>query len=332
MPLHVVGVGTDNKVYHAIRNRYLHDHWTPWTDVTAIVGGTGSPFTMIACATVDRSVHICGLTEDERILHTFRRPDGVWQSSWGDVGAAAGLGTGQPDGVATAGAGTDLQVFAPIQRRDGKPAPAKGSPVNHAIRSSAPPGWPQSFTPIESGLPFEMNEFLRLAADDAAGSLHVCTLDYGNTLWHTLQLSSSTWQPFNDVRRVHLNDPGRIGDVAVAGIGTLLHVCVVADGKIWHTIRATSRWQAVWGDVMRVMNPASTETVTRVACAQLEDNLHVCALTEDGRIIHTIRMSAPPSWQNPEDSGRAFFGDVTAEVGRHGVDPRPFKLLAVSGQ
>jgi len=333
MPLHVVGVGTDDRVYHAIRNRYLRDPWTPWMDVTTAVGDPGSPFVGIDCATVDRSVHICGLTADDRILHAVRAPDGVWQSFWGDVGAAAGLGSGRPDAVAAAGAGTNLHVFAPVQRRGG--VPTAGSPINHAIRSSEPPDWPQPFTEVASGFSsFVLNQFFALAVDDVSGHLHLCATGFNNELWHTLQLPSGpeTWQPFSDVRRVHPNNPGRINDVAVAGIGSLLHVCVAADGIIWHTIRATSRWQAEWGNVTQAVSEGATGTATRVACAHLEDSLHLCALLDDGRIIHTIRKSNPPIWQNPEDSGKAAFGDVTAEVGSRGVDPRPFTLLAASGE
>ncbi|WP_370961574.1 hypothetical protein [Amycolatopsis sp. cg9] len=337
MPLNVVGVGADGRVYHAVRNRYLRDPWTAWTDVTAVVGDPGSAFVVIDCATVDRSVHICGLTADDRILHTFREPGGMWQSGWGDVGSAAGLGSGRPDAVATAGAGTNLHVFAPVQRRGGSGGvvPAAGSPINHAIRSSEPPDWPQHFTEVASGFSaFVLNQFFALAADDVSGRLHLCATGFNNELWHTLQLSGGpeNWQPFSDVRLVHPNSPGRIGDVAVAGIGNLLHVCVAAEGGVWHTIRATSVWQAQWGNVMQAVSSGVTGTVTRVACANLEDNLHLCALLDDGRIIHTIRMSNPPSWQNPEDSGQAAFGDVTAVVGSRGVDPRPFQLLAASGE
>jgi hypothetical protein len=64
----------------------------------------------------------------------------------------------------------------------------------------------------------------------------------------------------------------------------------------------------------------------------VDNNLHICALTDDGRIIHTIRVSNPPSWQNPEDSGIAAFGDVTSVVGSRGIDPSPFRLVAAPGQ
>jgi hypothetical protein len=72
MPLHVVGVGTDDRVYHAIRNRYLRDPWTPWMDVTTAVGDPGSPFVGIDCATVDRSVHITEVVVTADALHAQR--------------------------------------------------------------------------------------------------------------------------------------------------------------------------------------------------------------------------------------------------------------------
>lgn len=336
MVLHVIGLASTGRVFHAIRNWYLKDPWTPWDDLTFKVGDPSSPLLTLKCATVARSLHLCGTTVGGRIVHTVRDPTGTWQPFWGDVGAAAGLRNNRPDFVAATAATGDLHVFATVQ-----PPPTGGGlrasdySVRHAIRSTSPPGWPQAFTIIDSGLSgVQLVLFTELAAASVEDVPHVCVLGLDNQLWHTVRtaVSPAAWQPFNDVRLVHANKIGYIGLVAMAGIGPLLHVCVLADGTIWHTIRTRTRWQPEWGDVRKVMSPLSNEAVTQVACASVDNNLHVTALTADGRIIHTIRMTNPPSWQNPEGSSRAEFGDVTAVVGALSVyKPGPFVSVATSG-
>jgi hypothetical protein len=151
-------------------------------------------------------------------------------------------------------------------------------------------------------------------------------------LWHTIRLSTSptNWQPFQDVRRTQSNNPGR-GPIGVAGIGNRLHVCTQVGGDLFHTIRAPHSWQPSWGNVTAIMGGAFSGQLTSIACANVDDNLHICCVTNSGQIIHTIRITSPASWQNPEGSGNAVFGDVTKEVGALGNNPGPFNLVGLAG-
>jgi hypothetical protein len=87
------------------------------------------------------------------------------------------------------------------------------------------------------------------------------------------------------------------------------------DDKLWHTIEVTPppgvSWQP-YNDVKPVLTNSPWKIDT-IGLAGVGSNLHLCAIS-GGSILHTIRMSVPPSWQNPENSGNAVWGDVSAVV------------------
>jgi len=80
-----------------------------------------------------------------------------------------------------------------------------------------------------------------------------------------------------------------------------------------------------------MMGNAFSGGLTNIACANVDDNLHICCVTRKGQIIHTIRITKPESWQNPEGSGSAVFGDVTAAVGALGSNPDSFVDVGIAG-
>jgi hypothetical protein len=211
--------------------------------------------------------------------------------------------------------------------------PSRNWFIHHAIRSTSPSGWSQPFTWVDGGIETSENVFSDLACANVDGSLHVCALGSANELWHTIRLSASpgVWQSFHDVKKTQSNDPGYIRSIGVAGIGNRLHFCTQVNGNLFHTVRAPHRWQAFFGDVTAVMGGAFGGALTNIACANVEDNLHICCVTTSGQIVHTIRISNPESWQNPEGSGQAVFGDVTAAVGALGNNPGAFHLVSVAG-
>lgn len=122
------------------------------------------------------------------------------------------------------------------------------------------------------------------------GELHICGITpYDWNVWHTIRHTDGSWQaPFSLVKSL-TSDPGSFTDVGCAGVAGELHLCgVTKDGGLWHTIRhMDGSWQAPFGDVKgQAGNPG---TFTKVSCAGVADELHLCGVTADGGLWHTIR-------------------------------------------
>lgn len=130
------------------------------------------------------------------------------------------------------------------------------------------------------------------------GELHVCGITFhdGN-IWHTVRHHDGSWQAFGNVKS-QTSNPGTFIDVSSAGVAGAgeLHICgVTKNGGIWHTIRhVDGSWQSFFGDVTsQAGNPG---TFQRVGITSVLNELHVCGITTDGRLWHTIRH-ADGSWQ-----------------------------------
>jgi hypothetical protein len=92
---------------------------------------------------------------------------------------------------------------------------------------------------------------------------------------------------------------------------------VTADGGMWHAIRDSNGTWDGFGDV-KDQAGAHPGAFTSVACAGIDDELHVCGVTSDGGIWHAIRE--PRRWIG--------FGDVKGQAGAH---PGTFTSVACAG-
>jgi hypothetical protein len=107
-----------------------------------------------------------------------------------------------------------------------------------------------------------------------------------------------------------------------ANVAGSIHVCALGfyGNELWHTIELspppTESWQP-YNDV-KLVHTNSPVKIGTVSVTGVGSNLHVLAVS-GGEVFHTIRMSSPPSWQNPEGSGISQWGNVTAVVS--GVPP-----------
>jgi hypothetical protein len=174
------------------------------------------------------------------------------------------------------------------------------------------------------------------------GDMHVCVLDEGGGLWHTIRRADGTWPfAFGDVqaqtRKIGPNagiGPTQYVACAVNPQGDL-HLCAIdKNGGLWHTIRlADGSWPFAFGDVQAQTrkvgpNPGIGPT-PRVACTvNGQGDLHVCAIDTNGGLWHTIRL-ANGNWP-------FAFGDVQAQtrkVGPNaGIGPTPRVACAVNAQ
>src|SRR5215204_745578 len=300
--LHICAITNDGKVWHTIR--FPDGSWQGFFgDVKGVHANDPGTFVDVDCGGVGRELHICAITNDGKVWHTIRFPDGSWQGFFGDVKGVHANDPGTFVDVDCGGVGRELHVCAITN--DGK--------VWHTIRF-ADGSWQGFFGDVKGVHANDPGTFVDVDCGGVGRELHVCAITNDGKVWHTIRFADGSWQGFfGDVKGVHANDPGTFVDVDCGGVGRELHVCAITnDGKVWHTIRrADGSWQRNFVDVKaQTSNPGVFKAV---GCIRAGNELHVCAITNDGKVWHTIRR-ADGSWQRN-------FVDLKAQ---HTNDPGTF--------
>jgi hypothetical protein len=339
--LHICGSTPVGKLWHTIR---FSDHWQPFGDVKAVESNDPGAFVSVGCAAAgfveDGQLHVCGVTSDGGLWHTIRFQNSTsWQPSFGNV---KGVESNDPGAFVSVGCGSI--VGGALDERDaglhvcGVTSDGK---LWHTIRFANGSGWQPFFGDVKG---VESNDPGAFVSVGCAGynDLHLCGVTTDGKLWHTIRFSEygkldsatsqvttypASWQPsFGDVKGVESNDPGAFVSVDCAMTGEYnLHVCgVTSDGKLWHTIRFAngSGWQPSFGEVTATQagNPGP---FSLVRCAAVGSDLHVCGITGDGTLWHTIRFADGSGWQP--------FGNVTQTVGSLGVQPGALHSIGMAG-
>lgn len=155
-------------------------------------------------------------------------------------------------------------------------------------------------------------------------------------LLYLRQRTDGTWAgPFTTVHGLGSTNPSTfvypIHKVSVARVGIELHVCGVTStrdrsafgpGRLLHAVRPNTQdldpgyelraWQGQWKDALDATG--QNEHVVDVACAGVmnpttgREDLHVCVVTNDGRLLHSLRDAATSTW--------SAFGDAGLQAGR----------------
>jgi len=159
----------------------------------------------------------------------------------------------------------------------------------------------------------ERGRFLDVSCDDDSQGLHVCAITDDGRLWHSIR-QGDPWSQFADVEG-EAGERGRFVKVSCATMGSntmgyQLHVCAITDdGRLWHSIRQGDPWSQ-FADVEG--EAGERGRFVDVSCAASygvsANQLHVCAITDDGRLWHSIRRGDP--WSQ--------FADVESKAGERG--------------
>lgn len=132
--------------------------------------------------------------------------------------------------------------------------------------------------------------FGRVGMATVFGELHICSITpYDGNIWHVSRHTDGSWQPSFINVKSQTSNPGHFIDVDCAGAAGDLHLCgITTDGNLWHTIRhIDGTWQSSFEDVKsKTSNPGA---FIDVSCAGVADELHLCGVTSDGGLWHTIR-------------------------------------------
>jgi hypothetical protein len=314
--LQLVGLTDVGGMWHTIR--LDGSSWQPsFGDVKAVESNNPGHFSAVGCAGVNGQLQLVGLTDDGGMWHTIRLNDSSWQPSFGDVKAVESKDPGYFSAVGCAGVNGQLQLVGLTD--DGG--------MWHTIRR-ADGSWQPFFgdvKAVESNNPghFSSVGCAAVGGTTSGGSeLHVVGLTDDGGMWHTIRRADGSWQPsFGDVKAVESNDPGHFTAVGCTGVGGQLHVVgLTDDGGMWHTIRrADGSWQPSFGDV-KAVESNDPGHFSAVGCADVNGELQLVGLTDDGGMWHTIRR-ADGSWQ-------PSFGDVKAVESN---DPGHFSAVGCAG-
>jgi len=101
--LHVVGASPDGKVWHSWRNP--DGSWQTFGDVTGraevAAGLRPGPLSALGSVGIGALLHVVGANPDGKVWHSWRNPDGSWQT-FGDVTGRAEVAAGLRPGPLSA--------------------------------------------------------------------------------------------------------------------------------------------------------------------------------------------------------------------------------------
>jgi hypothetical protein len=136
--------------------------------------------------------------------------------------------------------------------------------------------------------------------------VHVCGVTQDGKLWYTNRTLPQDWQPFEDLRtQIQGNwDTFHVQDVTFDD--SFLDVCVIVltDSGERHILHTRRHFDGTWDSFQDVNSPQAAGfpgSFISVGCAnvspqpQLEE-LHICGITDDGKLWHTLRSSLPGSF------------------------------------
>ena len=195
-----------------------------------------------------QDLHLVAELSDGRRWHAVRRPDGSW-TRLGDLGVAAGTPRFPlAAGGACAGIGAELHVLVD-----------QLGPLMHTIRFAD--GTWQRFGNVNAASDDD-DPLWDPACAGIGEELHLVAASKGNRVVHTIRYADGSWQDVGNVS----HQAGQQGDLgpqpitAACELAGELHVFVIADNSILHTVRhANGRWDA-WENLSRVIHNAPEYT------------------------------------------------------------------------
>jgi len=310
----IFGITNDGKLWYTLPGDAGATTWAPWAALK-----TPEPFASIGSAFREDGeghmfLHLCGITHDGKLWHTFRSDsDTDWQP-FEDLSARTGGHAVQS--VAVAGL-IDLSVCVLVQHAHDKQHILQSNRHNDGtwdtftdITAPQLAGLPGSFTRVSCGI----------VRSGPTPSLDVCGITTDGRLWYTSHLTLPSWLPFINVQAVAKNAPGHCAEVSMFGNGQL-DVFVQSEGVIWHTARSGSpdfQWQPEFDNIES--QAGSPGRFASISSANVQGAHHICGVTQDGKVWHSRQSpTAPFAWLP--------FADLTGKIG----EPDPFKIVCLAG-
>ncbi len=278
--LHVIGAN-DGKLWHTIRFSTPGGPWQAFVDVKEKAGKVGD-FVDVDCARQEGSpgdaqdiLHVVGVTGDGQLWYTVREAGGDWKrfdkrlnpEGRGPFLQAAVTAAAQGNRVEVVVAGVtaagrlwvttrkSATEFHPLTQ---VPAAAGGNPAFHAVALAAVPGQ-------------QVNTHLAAVSSDGH-------------LWHTVGRPGQ-WPSLQDVEAKPAagEKPGDLTDVDCSD--NLDLAAVSGNGHVWYAKRNVN---TSWEDFRDPEANQHVGAFLRIGVARLQSVLHLCGVTADGRLCHTL--------------------------------------------
>jgi hypothetical protein len=278
--LHVIGAN-DGKLWHTIRFDRPGGPWQAFVDVKEKAGKVGD-FVDVDCARQEGSpgdaqdiLHVVGVTGDGQLWYTVREAGGDWKrfdkrlnpEGRGPFLQAAVTAAAQGNRVEVVVAGVtaagrlwvttrkSATEFHPLTQ---VPAAAGGNPAFHAVALAAVPGQ-------------QVNTHLAAVSSDGH-------------LWHTVGRPGQ-WPSLQDVEAKPAagEKPGDLTDVDCSD--NLDLAAVSGNGHVWYAKRNVN---TSWEDFRDPEANQHVGAFLRIGVARLQSVLHLCGVTADGRLCHTL--------------------------------------------
>jgi hypothetical protein len=179
----------------------------------------------------------------------------------------------------------------------------------HTLRSMQ--GTIASWSPweqVKGPGPFINIDCVRVAQPGSQGNdnppleFHILGVTQDGKLWHTVSTVAHQWHSFEDFGARIGGSWGAFQRVRAAQLHGKLHVCPIvltAQGqrRILHTVRDTNGNWSSFEDATQPELASFPGSFVNVDCTGLWDSteeLHVCGVTDDGKLWHTINCDNPP--------------------------------------
>jgi hypothetical protein len=281
--LHVIGAN-DGKLWHTIRFSTPGGPWQAFVDVQAKAGNVGD-FVDVDCAReaggpddTQGILHVVGVTGDGRLWYTVREAGGDhrWRPFPDKPLNPQGIGPFLRAAVTTARQANRVEVVVAGVTAAGR--------IWVTTRKSA-----NAFDPFtQVTAPAGGNPAFRAAAVAAVAGqevkTHLAAVSSDGHIWHTVGRPGQ-WPSLQDVEAKPAAGakPGDLTDVDCSD--NLDLAAVSGDGHVWH---ATRNPNTSWEDFLDPEADRHVGAFLRIGVARLQSGLHLCGVTADGRLWHTL--------------------------------------------
>jgi len=302
-PMHITAITNNETINHTIRFKGGSNGWQ--SHLGTVPGQTSSVgnFIDVDCSLDNRGLYVTGVTNTGELKTTTRRHQGNWtapfntlQSNYTDyrrISCSAHNGRLAVVGITATG--------KIISKRSNQTTFVIEHRLDHTIHT------------------ISHLSFADIACSLVGFSMHICAVTDTGDLMHTEQYPNLTFQHY--MGTVNIGNVGKVTKVDCAGAYGQLHVVFATDaGRVYYTRRNTSgSWEPVVNLGSLVGNISAVADISCTIAGATD--LHVCAVTTQGELYHTMKRSANTN----QGAWQTFWGNV----GQHYGAPNDFTAIGI---